>query len=603
MDADGVGRRRRTLAIVAGGLAAVVLGLLTQLSGALSGVERETLTARFALRHAAPPDDVVVIGIDDATFGRLHHAWPLPRSWHARIVDRLRAAGARAVVYDVQFTEATKPREDLALYDAVGRAGGAILATTELDARGRTDVLGGDANLARVHARAAAAELRTEGGRFARFRHDVRGLPTVAVATAERVTGRPVPLAPFDGGGAWIDFRGPAGTVPTLSFADVYRGRFDARAVRGRIIVVGAVAATLQDVHPTPLGGAELMSGPEIQANAIWTALHGFPLRAARAGTDLLLIALLGLLPALARLRLRVLPTAALALAAAAGTLAAAQLAFDHGWIVAVAVPLATLVAGTLATVLASHLVESRERRRLSRHAELLEAVVHERTAELRATQLEVLHRLGHAAESRDGETGEHIRRIGALAERLGLALGLPPADAELLGHASALHDVGKVGIPDRILLKPGRLDPEEWAVMQTHTTLGADILAGSDAPLVRLAEEIARTHHERWDGTGYPVGLAGEAIPLAGRIVAVVDVFDALRSARPYKPAWTFADSLAELERGRASHFDPAVLDAFLAIAGEAERATRADHGAWEATVVPAAAPGAIAARAGTRA
>jgi response regulator RpfG family c-di-GMP phosphodiesterase len=146
----------------------------------------------------------------------------------------------------------------------------------------------------------------------------------------------------------------------------------------------------------------------------------------------------------------------------------------------------------------------------------------------------------------------------------------MTPADAELLRHASALHDVGKVGIPDEILSKPGPLDAGEWETMQTHTTIGASILSGSASPLVQLSETIALTHHERWDGTGYPRGLSGEQIPLAGRICAICDVFDALLSERPYKSPWPYRDAVAEIASEAGSHFDPELVEAFLVIAPE---------------------------------
>jgi putative two-component system response regulator len=129
------------------------------------------------------------------------------------------------------------------------------------------------------------------------------------------------------------------------------------------------------------------------------------------------------------------------------------------------------------------------------------------------------------------------------------------------------MHDVGKIGIPDRVLLKPGALEPDEWALMQSHTTIGAEILAGSSSPLLQLAESIALTHHEHWDGTGYPAGLSGEQIPLAARICAVCDVFDALLSARRYKPRWSLEDALGEIQFERGRHFDPALVDAFVAM------------------------------------
>jgi len=202
----------------------------------------------------------------------------------------------------------------------------------------------------------------------------------------------------------------------------------------------------------------------------------------------------------------------------------------------------------------------------------VLEERVRERTAQLRETQLEIVQRLSQAAESRDGDTGEHIQRIRRMTHRLALAIGVPEDEAELIGHASAMHDVGKIGIPDRVLLKPGKLDADEWALMQSHTTIGAEILAGSNSALLQIAEEIALTHHERFDGTGYPQGLAGEAIPLGARITAICDVFDALRSQRVYKDSWTIDDAVAELAAQRGRHFDPALVDAFLALVPDLE-------------------------------
>jgi putative two-component system response regulator len=198
---------------------------------------------------------------------------------------------------------------------------------------------------------------------------------------------------------------------------------------------------------------------------------------------------------------------------------------------------------------------------------EVLDARVRERTAELHDAQLEIVRRLALAAESRDEETGDHIDRISRLCYELGRAIGLPEPEAELLRHASVLHDVGKIGIPDRILLKPGKLDPDEWETMKAHAEIGASILAGSATPLLQAAEEIALTHHERWDGSGYPGGLAREEIPLAGRICAICDVFDALRSERPYKGPWPREDALAEIRNQSGSHFDPRLVEVFLRI------------------------------------
>jgi putative two-component system response regulator len=189
------------------------------------------------------------------------------------------------------------------------------------------------------------------------------------------------------------------------------------------------------------------------------------------------------------------------------------------------------------------------------------------RTArELEQAQFEMLARLAAAAEFRDDDTGQHTRRVGDLSVTIAQRLGLPDDDIELLRLAAPLHDVGKIAIPDAILGKPGQLTVEEFDEMKTHTTIGAQMLAGSAFALLEMAEEIALTHHEKWDGSGYPAGLAGDAIPMVGRIVAVADVFDALTHSRHYKPPWSTADAIAEITSQAGRHFDPQVLAAFLA-------------------------------------
>jgi putative two-component system response regulator len=190
----------------------------------------------------------------------------------------------------------------------------------------------------------------------------------------------------------------------------------------------------------------------------------------------------------------------------------------------------------------------------------VLEEMVRTRTEDLHRTRLQVVHRLGRAAEYRDNETGLHTIRMSHYAARLAHSMGWSPADCELLLHASPMHDVGKIGIPDAILLKPGKFEPHEWATMQTHAAIGAHILDDGDSDLLQLASTIARSHHEKWDGSGYPQGLAGEAIPQAGRIVAVADVFDALTSVRPYKKAWPVEEAVRWIRDNAGTHFDPVV-------------------------------------------
>lgn len=190
-----------------------------------------------------------------------------------------------------------------------------------------------------------------------------------------------------------------------------------------------------------------------------------------------------------------------------------------------------------------------------------LEEKVRIRTEELVDTRMEIIRRLGRAAEYRDNETGFHIIRMSHFCEIIALECGMNPFEADLLLNASPMHDIGKIGIPDSILLKPGKLDKNEWEIMKTHTTIGAEILSGHPSKLMETARIIALTHHEKWDGSGYPNNLKGEDIPLVGRIVAVSDVFDALTSERPYKKAWSVEDALKEIQSGAGKHFDPDIV------------------------------------------
>jgi putative two-component system response regulator len=200
----------------------------------------------------------------------------------------------------------------------------------------------------------------------------------------------------------------------------------------------------------------------------------------------------------------------------------------------------------------------------LARHQALLEEMVTQRTAELEEARWETLRCLALAAEYRDDETSEHTQRVGRTATMLAERLGLEADWCELLRHAAPLHDIGKLGVPDAILLKPGKLTLEELEIVRGHPRAGARLLSGSSSALLQLAEEIAATHHEWWDGTGYPDRLAGDTIPISGRIVAVADVFDALTHGRPYKAAWTIPDAVAEVRRLSGLQFDPAIIAAF---------------------------------------
>jgi putative two-component system response regulator len=184
---------------------------------------------------------------------------------------------------------------------------------------------------------------------------------------------------------------------------------------------------------------------------------------------------------------------------------------------------------------------------------------------ELKNTHLELIQRLGRAAEFKDNETGMHVIRMSHVSGRIALEMGMDAGFAEQLVHAAPMHDIGKIGIPDHVLLKPGKLDDEELAIMRTHPQLGAEILDKSNSQLIRLAHTVALYHHEKWDGSGYPFGLKGEEIPIEARIVAVADVFDALLSKRPYKEAWPVEKAVEEIKSQINRHFDPQVVAAML--------------------------------------
>lgn len=187
------------------------------------------------------------------------------------------------------------------------------------------------------------------------------------------------------------------------------------------------------------------------------------------------------------------------------------------------------------------------------------------RMDELKRTRLEIVQRLGLAAEYKDNETGLHVIRMSHYSRILARALGWSEADCDDLLNAAPMHDVGKIGIPDAVLRKPGKLDADEWAVMRQHVSIGANIIGEHPSGLLRMAQRIALTHHEKWDGSGYPNGLAGEGIPIEGRIVAIADVFDALTSERPYKQAWPVEEVVAFLREQSGQHFDPDLVELFI--------------------------------------
>ncbi len=347
------GPRSRRIALLVVALVAVGAGIAVYATGVLNRVEHSSVDARFDVRGDRKPNpDIVIVEVDDTTFHDLQRRWPFPRSLHAQVIRRLAAAGARAIGYDVQFTEPTTVNEDNALIEAVKAAPRMVLSTTEVDKHGHSGVFGGDDVVRSVGARVGDAVDDTDGdGVWRRFFAAYQGLASFPVAVAERATGRPVDRKRFDDGEAWIDYAGPPDTYPIVPFSRVLRGQVPPSTFKNRIVIVGMGAPTLHDTHTTPTSGRGEMIGPEVWANAVATLLDDFPLRSTPGWLNVVLVALLGLVVPAAGLRWGALRTLALGIGLAAVFLVGAQLAFNSGWITPVIAPLLALALGAVGTL------------------------------------------------------------------------------------------------------------------------------------------------------------------------------------------------------------------------------------------------------------
>lgn len=360
-------RRARLLGLLGVGLVAAALGILGYATHALRRLDLSTVDARFSIRGAQPrPEDIAVVGVDDRTFSALGEQWPFPRHLHGLVIDRLQEDGAKAIAYDVQFTERTDVRDDNALVRAVARANGVVLSTTEVNERGESNVFGGESVVREIGARVGGTQIHSDAdGALRRFPTDVDGLTAFPVAAVEAATGKPVDLGEAGGPFPWIDYRGPPKTFANYSFSDVLRGKVPAAAFRGKIVVVGATSPSLQDYHATSTTEEEEMPGVEVQANAIWTVEHGFPLQSVPGWLNLLLILLFAAAGPLTQLRLRPLLAFGAAVALAALFLLGAQLSFDGGWILSVAYPLAALAISAVGALAVTALITAYERQQV----------------------------------------------------------------------------------------------------------------------------------------------------------------------------------------------------------------------------------------------
>jgi adenylate cyclase len=365
------GTRLRVALFLGVGLGTVGLALVAYGTSLFRGLELGSVDVRFSVRGTQPtPKDISVIAIDADTFSAFNSAgltgrYPFPRKRFARVIDRLREDGAKVIAYDIQFTEQTTEPQDTALVEAVARAGNVVLATTEVDDRGRTNVFGGDEVVHDVGARVGNGNFPTDsGGVIRRVAYKVDKLKSFALIVAERVTGKTITPGDFgDRATNWVDYRGPAGTITTYHFSDVYFGKLEPGTFRDKIMIVGPTAPTLQDIHPTSAG--DNMPGAEIQANALSTALRGFPLRSVSGWLSLLTIAALGLLAPLASLRLNLLWTLILAIGAALSYIVLTQVMFNQGYVLSFVYPFGSLVLSSVGSLGAHYLLAAFERERV----------------------------------------------------------------------------------------------------------------------------------------------------------------------------------------------------------------------------------------------
>jgi adenylate cyclase len=332
--------------------------------------ELSTVDSRFSIRgDQEPRDDIVLVLIDDVTQEELAKRFPFARSLHGRVTDEINAQEPKAIAWDVEFREPTKPQEDFALFDALGRAGPGtvVLADTQPNVLGQTGVLGGQRNLDRIGARAGNTQLGQDSdGVRRRMPYEVGGLKSFPLVTAETVLDREISESEMGGPNAWIDYAGPPGIYPAVSYSTVHDGEADPGFFTGKIVVIGASDPSLKDVIKTSTtGGDELMAGPEVQANAIATTLDGFPLQSAPLGIDLILITLMGLIAPAASYRFPTLRALALALGAGAVYLVATQIAFNSDRILPVLYPMVALGLGIVGSLAVNYLLEAFERQRV----------------------------------------------------------------------------------------------------------------------------------------------------------------------------------------------------------------------------------------------
>jgi CHASE2 domain-containing sensor protein len=612
--------------------------LVPVLALALLGIFRPAFLARLddsvydlllrSIRTRGPGANVAIVDVDERSLSAFGQ-WPWRRDVVGRLISRLRSEGASVVALDIIFAEADRngPTADAALaevlregrvilgygltFDAAPRApspcilhpvGVAMIqpaAETSDDALFRAT--GAICNLPMFDESVAASGFLNAApdvdGILRRVpllaQFDGRVYPSLALAAVVAATGaRDIALrianvnaavltvddrtVPVDGkGNLLLHYRGKKRTFPYFSAADVLAQQLPAGALRGKIVFVGTTALGTREVVATPLD--TLFAGVEIQATVADNLMEQDFLRRSELGTTLetLVVFVLGVAMAALVARIGVGP----GIAAAAATVVA--LWWGSGWLLSARglflSPLSS-TAAVVGAVAAMTLAKVKVERGRADQAS------HEKTAAQRL----MVQALLSLTEVRDAETGRHSRRTQQYARLLAEQLATQPEfhayltreRIDLLSSLAPLHDIGKVGVSDHVLTKPGALTPEEQAEMRKHPALGRDVILKAEARVgvrddatLQMAKDIVYTHHERWDGGGYPQGLSGNAIPVAGRVMAVVDVYDAVHARGLYSPSRSHDDTVAIIMSGRGTHFDPAVVDAFLSVAADFKR------------------------------
>jgi adenylate cyclase len=354
--------RLRVALFLAVGLGITGVWLVAYGTSVFRSLDLGTVDWRFSIRGEKDPAGFAVVGIDDVTYDEFNE-FPLKRRRHAEVIRRLKADGAKVIAYDIQFSEVTRPIDDNALFLAIRRAGNVVLATTEVGENGEPNALGGPDGLAAANAVAGNGNFEADpGGVIRRLAYEIDRLKTFAVVTAEKASGKKV--EPFDSDTTWIDYIGPDGTIPTYSLSRVYNGRFEPGTFKDKIVVVGSVAPSDQDLHPISFGTAE-MPGPEIQANAISSVLRDLPLKSVPGWLNVVLIVLLGLLVPVASLWLNLRGALFLAIGAALAFLVGTQLAFQAGRVNSFIYAFGALAMSSVGAIAAHYLLAAFEKERV----------------------------------------------------------------------------------------------------------------------------------------------------------------------------------------------------------------------------------------------